>query len=133
MHPVVTFGQNLERVPVRCPHDFANPGDVLGRHRLVEEIAHRIDEYPLWRAPFQRGFQLFGNEPEVEAEFERMPGHSAKSLGKPFGITMLATGADLRATADRIPGSVGPLDFASITHLRGALLANVWRTAKGGK
>lgn len=36
---------------------------------------------------------------------------SAKALGKRFSVAVLAAGANFRATADGIPGYVGPFDL----------------------
>jgi hypothetical protein len=36
--------------------------------------------------------------------------------GESFGVTVIATGCDLRAASDRIPRSVGPFDSGSQTH-----------------
>ena len=38
----------------------------------------------------------------------------AKAFGESLGIAMLATGTDLGAAANRIPGGVGPFDFGII-------------------
>jgi hypothetical protein len=43
-HPVMTFGQYLEGVPVRIFHTSSDPLDVIGRHERMEQIAHGIYE-----------------------------------------------------------------------------------------
>ena len=77
----------------------------------MKQIAHRVDEYHPRHTPAQGITKLLGNEPEVEAVLERMSLYSAKTLGESLCVAMLATGADLSATANRIPGRVSPLDF----------------------
>jgi len=41
---------------------------------------------------------------------------TAKSLGEGLGIAMLAAWADFRASTQRIPRRIGPLDFGVIAH-----------------
>jgi len=36
--------QDLKDMPVRFRHDIEGSADVLVRHRLVKQIAHRVDE-----------------------------------------------------------------------------------------
>lgn len=60
-HPVQTarpLGQHLKRVPMRIPPDLRDPEDVLVRHGLMKEVAHRVDEDHSGRPPLQRLVQL---------------------------------------------------------------------------
>ena len=41
---------------------------------------------------------------------------AAEALGKALGIAMVATGADLCAAGNGVPGAVGPLDGAFVRH-----------------
>src|SRR5215469_5459606 len=44
-------------------HHFRHFSDVVLRHVFVEEVAHRIDEYPPRTAPVERLTQFLGNQP----------------------------------------------------------------------
>src|SRR6185312_16970302 len=45
-----------------------------------------------------------------------MTGHAAKPLGEGLRVAVLAAGRDLLAPANGVPGGVGPLDVAAVTH-----------------
>ena len=49
---------------------------------------------------------------QVETGFERIALDPTKTLGKPFGVAMIASGANLRAARNGVPGAVRPLDGA---------------------
>ncbi len=57
-----------------------------------------------WFAEFLR------DQAQVEALFVGMSFHPSKALRKRFRVAVLASGADLGAPTDRIPGGIGPLD-----------------------
>ena len=105
-----SLGQDLILVLVREIHDAENVVNVFRWNPVVKEIAHRVDEDPLRLLPAKRLLQFFGDEAEVEALLKWMSLYSAEAFRKSFGVAVLATGADLRAAANRIPGRVGPLD-----------------------
>ena len=93
-----------------------DPLDVVVGNVLVEQVAHRVDEDHLRRAPPQRLRELLRDEPQIEALLVRMAWHAAEPLGERLGVAVLAAGADLRAAADRVPRRVGPLDFRVLSH-----------------
>ena len=116
LHPCGALGENLIRVPVRSAHDIGNLANVGLRHSFVEQVAHRVDEDPSGCSPAQRLFQLLWHQPEIEALLKGVAGNAAEPLSEGLGIAVLAAGADLRATAYRVPGCVGPLDAGSVAH-----------------
>ena len=97
-------------MPVRRHHDLRDSAHVLIRDAWLEQIAHRVDEHELGRAPGERLGQFFGDEAQVEALLVGMALHAAKAFGKRLGVAVLASGADLGAAADGVPGGVGPFD-----------------------
>ena len=105
-------------MPTRVPHDPRDPEDVLVGHGLMKEVAHRVDEDHPGRPPLERLLQLVRNQPDVEAKLEGMPGHATEALRERLRVAVLAPGADLRATADGVPGRVGPLDLGFVAHGR---------------
>ena len=98
-------------MPVRSRHDPTNHFDVLVGYALVKQIAHGIHEHKLRGAPQKRLSQLLRNKSKIETVFIWMPLHSPETLGECLRIAVLATGADLRAATNWIPGGVGPFDF----------------------
>ena len=44
-----------------------------------------------------------------------MTGYTAETFGEARGITVIAAGADLRATGYRVPGRISPFDPAVLT------------------
>src|SRR5690348_5508813 len=83
---------------------------------MLKQVAHRVDEDQLRHPPGEWFRQLFWHEAQIEALFVRMPFHTAEALGEGFGIAVLTSRADLRAAANGIPGSVGPLDLGVTGH-----------------
>ena len=122
--PLMPLREHLERMPRGLLHDPANGRDVLGRHSLLEQVAHGVDEYAPWRPPAERIPELVGDEPEVEALLEGMAGHASEALREGLGVAVLAARTDLHAAADGVPGGVGPLDGAAVTHGSRALGAD---------
>jgi hypothetical protein len=115
-HSLVPLREHLICVPIRALHDSAYRSDVLGRYTFLKEIAHRVNEHPLWRSPSQWLVQFLGNYSQVKALFVRMAPNSTKSFGKSLGITVLAARAYLGAPADGIPSGVGPFYGAFNCH-----------------
>jgi hypothetical protein len=62
-------------------------------------------------SPGERLRQLFGNEFQVKALLIRMAFDAAEPLGERLGIAVLATGTNLGAAANWVPGSVSPFDL----------------------
>jgi hypothetical protein len=63
--------------------------------------------------------QFLGDETEIKTLFVWVAGYSAESLGESLSVTMLASGADLGATAQGVPSRVCPFDFGVIAHIHG--------------
>ncbi len=112
-------------MPIRALHDAAYRGDILGRHAFLKKVAHRIDEDPLRRLPPQGFVEFLRNESEVKALLVWMAGHSPKTFGKGFSVTVLATRTYLGAAPDGIPSGVSPFYGAFNCHRStGELKAN---------
>ena len=113
----VPLREHLEDVPVGTPHHLANTPDVLGWNVLVEEVAHRVDEYLSRASPMQRLFELLWHESEVEPLFERMPWNTSKAFCECLRVAEFATGTNLGASANGVPSCVGPLDRRAVAHM----------------
>src|SRR5271163_176885 len=105
---LMPLGEDLVGVPGRSLHHPANLRDEIDWDVVVKEIAHRIHENSLRHAPLERDLQLLRHEAKVETLLERMARDAAKPLREGFGVAVLAAGADLGASANRIPGRIGP-------------------------
>jgi len=60
--------------------------------------------------------ELLGNKLKVEVALVGMTPYSTKAFGKGFGVSSACSGPDLRTATDRVPCSVGPLQFRSTRH-----------------
>ena len=103
-------------MPVRALHRVEYAMDVLERNVFVEQVTHRIDEDELRVPPARRVLESFWTQSQIKASLKRMSLDIAKAFGKALGIAVVATGADLGATGDRVPAAVGPLDSAFVRH-----------------
>jgi hypothetical protein len=112
----MALGENLKDVPVGTLHDLTNTRDELGWNVLVEEVAHRIDEYLSRSSPVQRLFELLGNKPEIKSVLEGMARHATEAFRERLGVTELAPRAHLRAASHRVPGRVRPFDRRAVAH-----------------
>src|SRR4051794_11365722 len=95
--------QYLEHMPVCALHRVKHLVQKLSRDLFVEEITHGIYEHSTWSTPMQWLFQLVRSQREVEAVRKWMIRRAAESLCYSLGIAVIAAGANLRATADRVP------------------------------
>ncbi len=91
---------DLEAVPVRAVHDVEDALDVLERHVLVEEVAHRVDEDCLRLLPSQRELEHVRLQRQLEAVAVVRLTHRLQSLRHALGVAVLAAGANLRAAGD---------------------------------
>src|SRR5215813_10081834 len=113
-------------MPVSFDHYCSYSNDVIIGHVTVKEVAHRIDKDHLRSLPADWLNELFRHKAQIKALFIRMAFNSTKALSKCFGVTASASRADLGASANRVRGSVCPLDLRVIAHfgvsigLRGA-------------
>ena len=114
--PLRPLRQHLIRVPIRRRHHARNGLRIIVRHSRLEQIAHRVHEHQLGRAPSKRLRQLLRHQPQIKPLLIRMSLDPAKPLRKRLGIAVLAPGADLDATADRVPGCVGPFNGGLKAH-----------------
>ena len=57
---------------------------------LMEQVAHRIYEYPTWSFPSEWLPEPVVTKLEIKSTLERMSGYTAKALGKPLGIAVVA-------------------------------------------
>ncbi len=122
----VTLGEYLISVPGRGLHHATNLRDLLGWNVLVKQVAHRVNEDAFGNPPLERDFQLLGNQSQIKSLLERMTGNPAKSLGEGLCIAVLASGADLGASANRIPGCIGPLYGTVFAHRVRNLIKFEW-------
>lgn len=70
------------------PHHFAYVRDELGRHGLVKEVAHGVDEYEPRSSPRKRLQQRVLNQPDIEALFKGMTGDPSEPFRESFGVTV---------------------------------------------
>ena len=115
-HQGAALGEHLVDVPIGAFHGVEYALDVLRGNVLVEEIAHRVDEDELRTPPVCGLFEAVGAKGQIKAGLERVPLDASEALGKALGIAMVATGADLCAAGNGVPGAVGPLDSAFARH-----------------
>ena len=108
--PVRSLCEDLELVPVRRLHGLEDFEDEVGRHSLMEEIAHRVDEDGARLFPFQWESETLGPKLEIKPLLKRMTWHTTEPLGKCLGVTVFTAWTDFRAPSDWVPGGVGPLD-----------------------
>ena len=90
--PLGPLGQDLIGVPVRRPHHLDDGFDVIVRHVLMEEVAHRVDEDHLRCRPAERLGELLGHEAQVESLLVRVVRDAPESLGERLGVAMLQPG-----------------------------------------
>ena len=64
----------------------------------------------------QRLIELLGNESEIEALLKRVSRHTAEAFREQLRVAELAARAHLRATADRVPRRVRPLNRRAVAH-----------------
>src|SRR5262245_83049 len=125
-HSLRPLGQDLISMPTGLDHHFSHSNDIIIGHITVKKVAHRINKYHLRSLPVNWLGKLFRYKAQIKALFIRMTFNSTKTFGKCFGITASASRADLGASANRVPGSVCPLDLRVVAHfsvsigLRGA-------------
>lgn len=62
----------------------------------------------------QRIFNLLGDQSKIEPLFVGVPRNPTPTLRKDLGVAVLAPGAYLLATPNRVPGGVCPLNGAVI-------------------
>src|SRR5580704_10656728 len=103
-------------MPVGLLHrlkDLVNEGT---RHLFVEQVAHRVHEDHPRTRPLQWLVQSLGPEGEIEPSRKRMTWDPPKSLGEACSIAVVAAARDLRASGNRIPRCIRPLDRRPISH-----------------
>src|SRR5437773_2023909 len=96
----------------RSEHAF----DENERDMGMKQIAHRVDKNHPWRFP--RAWQIddIVVQSDPIAVCVSTIAHFLQPERKPFGITVLAAGAHLRATRYRIPCRFRPLDMRVSCH-----------------
>src|SRR6266446_4910613 len=109
-HEGRAFREYLKSVPRCAFHRIEDAIDKFLGNVLVEKIAHGIHEDHARRAPAEWLFQPLRAQGQIEARLEWVTGCTAKPLREALGIAVIASGADLRAAGDGIPGRVSPLD-----------------------
>ena len=113
----MALGQHLERVLSARAITSNTSRDELVRDVLVEQVAHRVHEDHPRPAPAQRLLEPLGPQPQVEALLVGVARHAAPALGERLGVAVRAAGRDLRAARHRVPGRLGPLDRAPVSHI----------------
>src|SRR5580704_18261903 len=102
------LSEYLIDMPVGSLHGVKGPDDMLPGNVLMEKVAHGVHENHAWLFPVERLQQAFGPDRDVKTVFEGMAPHAAESLGEPCSIAVVASGADLGAAGDRVPGGICP-------------------------
>src|SRR2546426_9075470 len=105
-HSLRPFSQYLIGMPTRVGHDFSHGDDIIIRYFAMKKVAHRINKYHLRSLPANWLGKLFRYKAQVKTLFIRMTFDSTKTFSKRFGVAASASGADLCASADRIPGGI---------------------------
>jgi hypothetical protein len=103
-------------MPVRALHRGEHALDKRLGHVLVKEIAHAVHENPPRPSPPKRQLEQVGMLRKGKRARVTGIAHRLQSASEAFRVTVLAPGADLRATSDRIPGRVGPFDACRRAH-----------------
>src|SRR6266550_6450448 len=120
--------EHLIDVAVRPKHHIEHPNNEIIGDVVVEEIRHRVDEHHARRGPRSRMLQAIWPEPHGEwispigRRVHDRPSTCVDVVetltGERFGVTVVATGSDLRAASDRIPCRVSPFDSGPQAHRR---------------
>jgi hypothetical protein len=103
-------------MPVGFDHDPNYIFDIGIGNFGLKEIAHAIDKNCTRPGPLERLRQFRRHQAEIKSLFVGVALNSAKSLSESLGVAVFAAGANLGATAERIPSSVRPFDFGVIAH-----------------
>ena len=111
LEAVGAFGEDLVGVPVGPKHDGGDGRDVLVGHGVLEEIAHAVDEHRARGWPLEWFEELSWDEPWVKAVLVGVAWHVAEAFGEGFCVAVFASGADLHAATNGVPGGVRPFDF----------------------
>src|SRR6266436_958604 len=106
----------LERVPRCALHRIEDAIDKILGNVLMEKVAHGIHEDHAGRAPAERLLQPLRTQSQIEASLEWMTRSTTKSFREALSIAVIASGADLRAASDGVPGRVSPLDCCRVSH-----------------
>ncbi len=126
-----SLGENLERVLGALVHHFEDSQDGAIWQRLVEEVAHAVDEHAARLLPVQRLVQLrrdqldatgpagtLGGHPRETTEGRsRLPGevHATRlrePRRHPLGVTVTAALGNAGTTAHWVPAHIRPFDTA---------------------
>jgi hypothetical protein len=97
-------------------HCIENLSNELYGHRLVEEIAHTVDEDHSWLFPAKGQLNLIGMKRDTESIAISWITHCMEAGSKPLGVAMLAARTDFRATGNGVPRSISPLDSRFFSH-----------------
>ena len=111
LEAVGAFGEDLVGVPVGPKHDGGDGRDVLVGHGVLEEVAHAVDEHRARGWPLKWFEELSWDEPWVKAVLVGVAWHVAEAFGEGFCVAVFASGADLHAATNGVPGGVRPFDF----------------------
>ena len=104
------LSQNLESVPIGSTHNIEDSLNEFNWNVLVEEVAHRVDEYSLRLSPAKRQFNHVRLEGQCEAFSVVRLTHGLEPLGHSLRIAEFTSGADLIAARDRVPCRLRPFD-----------------------
>src|ERR1700689_3701368 len=113
---ILSFGEDLEHMPVCSLHDLEDRRNVFIRYLLVEEVAHRVDKDEPGAAPSKRLIEPSGPEAKIEALLVWMVRDAAPALGEGLRVTVRAARRDLGAARPRVPSRLRPFDRSVIRH-----------------
>jgi hypothetical protein len=97
-------------MPGSLCHDVEDLLDVLERHVIVKQVAHRVDKDCPGLTPSQWLIEQIRLQRQSETVSVAVLVHGLQAQRHPFCVAMLAAGADLRATGYGIPGDICPFD-----------------------
>jgi hypothetical protein len=111
-HPIRALREDLIGVLLGSPHRLEDPTDEFVWYQLVPQVAHRIHEDHPRLFPRNRDEEPGLVDHDVLGRVCRRPGLDgmAEPKREAFRVAMSAAGADLRASGDRVPSRVRPLD-----------------------
>ena len=112
------LGQYLKIVPGCAVHDLKDRLDVFIRDLFVKQVAHAVDENAPGLTPLQRQLQQVLMQTQTKAVPVTSVAHGRKAQSEALRVAILAARTDLRATGDRIPGGIRPLDGRVVSHKR---------------
>jgi len=108
--------QYLIGMPFGLAHDVEDLKDVGVRYGFVKEVAHAVHKDQAWALPLKGLSESFGAQGWCEPDLVGVTGDASEALGEGLRVAVGASGRDLGAAGNRVPGGFGPFDVAVVAH-----------------